>query len=186
MWWRMCVLLTVCELVIGQRVTWVWGDALHPPLFAGRTISERYPDSGRIRLRFEPPVLHIELVNRPPEQFWPRDVKFCSTMLPAAIESFMGFGGIVGLNQMVAHIHADPYVAACKCYLRVAISMNLTHVGFSDDEPLRMDQVEDFCAGDEVGILIASTEALDYPARLPPVMDAERTLLASANFVSVE
>jgi hypothetical protein len=117
--------------------TWVWGEDIPRLLDINRSpmelfeLPDDYPDHGFIQLEYnrKEEEMRLILIRRPPSRLFSKTEPFCSTMLPAAIGEFMRHLEIKRVKQIAVHIDADPYIAACKCYMRTFIRMGLSKVG---------------------------------------------------------
>ena len=104
---------------------WIWGDHIPPRWTASQSLSREFPDHGMIELSLLHDVLKINIVKRPPFWLWPTHERFCSSMLPAAINSLFRDNHIdvATLRQVTVQVDADPYIVGCSCYLRVILRM---------------------------------------------------------------
>jgi len=99
-------------------------------------------DEGFIQLQASRDELVIVFVKRPSPQLYPSDEMFCSKMLPAAMKSFMEKHHFMEPKKISVFIDAHPYVAACKCYVRLFISMGMHVV---NSLAVRDESVDAFC-----------------------------------------
>jgi hypothetical protein len=167
-------------------VAWIWGSTIpSTPSWFGdvdKTVSETFPDHGIVDLQFLRGTLEINLVKRPPAEIWNPSEKFCSHILPAAIYTMLTEYGIdVASEVELVHIlfDADPYIAACKCYMRVLVEMGFTQVVFMT---VNSDSVDGFC-GSGTRKAVHLRPGRDEVPRLPSVSPEQMELLATANFV---
>jgi hypothetical protein len=133
--------------------TWIWGVGVPViPEFieaddeATHLLSD-YTDHGFIQLEYKPiqEELLIKLVKRPPGEFYAESEPFCSRMLPTTIAQFIEAHQISRIKLMSVVVHAQPYMAACKCYMRTMISMGMNRVGAGDGVVVKPGQVESYC-----------------------------------------
>ena len=118
--------------------TWIWGEG--GPIFLYDRNEEielltEVVDHGFIRLIYKPQYegLDMDLVKRPPEHLFPEDIPFCSIMLPATISEFMDRHNLIDkIKNVRVIVSANPYLAACKCYLRTMMSMGMNNIGISN------------------------------------------------------
>ena len=166
--------------------TWTWGD--YEPDFASDLLTSdvplwaRYPHLGFISLAAAGDRIQVAMVKRPPGDLYPADKKFCSRLLPAAVVSFAhGFDFPLAEIKVVAvHIAARPYVAACKCYMRLLIGMRMNAVGDAR-EIVDEDGIDSFCARNHE---ILEGHPTDNQAELPVVSDEFLLDLRTASFVT--
>lgn len=164
--------------------SWIWGPSVPSSSLQRFTdsLSDAYPDHGFIQLRLDDDTLTISLVKRPPAIMWPPENKFCSRMLPAAINEFFSESVVTGINDInsvMVSIVADPHIAACKCYVRTLLAMGMDRLRMDSNEPVTEAEIDAFCA-DEPDIILARP-SIGGP-RLPPVTMKDMTDLASAHF----
>ena len=81
-------------------------------------------------------------------------------------------------------IHADPYMRACKCYIRLMASMGFTHVDKQSPEdedevvPQTEKEVMAFCGKPVRSKIVASIRDPRIHARLPEVSLADQMTLS--------
>ena len=151
---RLTVGLAGLQTAIGASPTtihsWVWGPGVPRIVATSNEDMESpvdYMDHGFIQLATAHDVgqISVVLVKRPPSDLFPRDEKFCSTMLPAAMVEHAEATGLKSIKSVLIHFDAHPYRAACKCYMRLLISMGLNRVGQGSGVVVHPSQVEEFC-----------------------------------------
>ena len=161
---------------------WVWRD---PVLNT---------NAGFIELKFNEedeiehtPTLSIQMVRRPPT--WPHP-RFCSSILPAAIQEMLTVHHLNAerLTQMSVLIKADPYVRACKCYIRVMAGMGFTHSGdwtktIVGPVPTNEAGVEAFCAKPERDYIMVFMGDPETHPHLPYVSVNDTALLRTRTAV---
>jgi hypothetical protein len=106
-----------------SRKLWIWGPDVPTNLASsyGRTgLYETYPDHGFIQLGLTLDEVFIDLVKRPPAQYFDPTEKFCTALLPAAITDLLEgtSTNIAAIQAINVVVDAEPYSAACKCYMR--------------------------------------------------------------------
>ena len=113
--------------------SWIWGEGFpESPEDESIPISEWYSRSGLITLMYQHqgehgPTIDVSYVKRPPDV----DGPFCKLALPAAIYAFTLHPSprdISTIKAMTVAISADPYIAACKCYMRTFVAMGFTQI----------------------------------------------------------
>jgi hypothetical protein len=80
-----------------------------------------------IQLLYDDGVLTIDLVQRGTS--WTHPEKFCSSMLPVAIDRFLSESSVnlqSDVDQMVVINQALPSIAGCLCYVRTMMSFGFT------------------------------------------------------------
>jgi hypothetical protein len=109
----------------GVSKVWIWGPRTPPGggflLQESQAFLDRFPRHGFIEIRIlEGFEVVIEVVKRPPEPYWSSDESFCSRLLPAAISKTLDDNSIAidDILLMSVVIRANPYEAACRCYLK--------------------------------------------------------------------
>lgn len=148
--------LMLVVAVVGQDEilqSWIWGEGVPQVVsrFADQDedmkLLSDYSDHGFIQLLYRKSTdgLTINLVKRPPGRFYSESEPFCSKMLPAAIARFLEHHQIPTVSEVSVVVDGHPYLAACKCYIRVMISMGLARVGEGSGVVVTPSLVEDFC-----------------------------------------
>jgi len=105
-----------------MSMTWIWGP-VDTPRVARRNVRffDRFPHHGFIQLQVQGRVVaSIEKVKRPPIPYWPSEEPFSSRVLPVAIARILTVNDLQfsDIDIMTVEIDAEPYEAACKCYLK--------------------------------------------------------------------
>ena len=147
-WIGWILLANSIEALVVQ--SWVWGpdvpkiiDSLNEDL----DVPADYPDYGFIQLqKIQTDWISINMVKRPPHHMYSRTKRFCSEMLPAAMTEFMRMWNMNEVAAVSVYILAEPYMAACKCYLGTMVSMGLTRIeGNSQDRIANSTNIESLC-----------------------------------------
>ena len=169
---------------------WVWGDGLpKDPDNLGLPFSRWYPELGVIKLTYRRlgdrgPTIDGLLVKRPP------NVKgaFCKVVLPAVIYAFTQHpiqADIATVREMTVTIDADPYIAACKCYVGTFLSMGFSQMksfigwGWTPFEDMTPERVDEYCQTDrdEIIAIVPEGQVANIPRLTPEGID----LLLSVN-----
>ena len=164
---------------------WIWGPPVRPQASStGRWLDvwEELPDHGFVHLAHYPGKLSVLNVQRPSN--WPQHESFCSSMVAAGIVEFMHSNriGVENIHMVVVGVEAHPFVAACKCYMRVMIDMGFTNFGPSGrNAKIGQTGVGKFCQRPR-GMLIARLPRQGV-ARLPFTTLADLESLRSADTI---
>ena len=176
--WILCLPLLVTCIPPTIRTTWVWGPAnpdqvsLKDPVFR---------DSSFIRLEKHRTSLNIILVSKGDN--WPDGTSFCTPMVSAAIAQFLEIHDI-DLSRDIETVEvfnmAKPYIAGCKCYVRIMVAMGYNYLWEeelveSESDILRLCEDESH----RNFIWIAHTRD-SSSVRPPPTRPEDMTLLLSA------
>ena len=165
---------------------WVWGHTALPHPSGdtqyGVPLTQRYPEHGFIEISLDGNILSIDLVKRPPADVWPTDIKFCSSMLPASISQFFIDNELLlnVVDRVEVELEAEPFTAACKCYVRVMINMGFSILN-GGPRPVNQTDVDEFCHHDHYSI--TGHLPVGEAGRLPVVPAEDMILLASASEV---
>lgn len=130
------------------------------------SLALRSPTSpGFIELSFDGEQLGIERIRRPTN--WPDGFKFCSSLLPAAVEDFLVNKlntPIDTVKRIKVHNLADKRIAGCKCYIGLMAQM-----GFNRVNNRLVENVNTFCVVDYGYTSLFTGTARDQPKTLPLV-----------------
>jgi hypothetical protein len=152
-------------------------------------LSAQFPNHGFIQLETgEHDSININLVKRPPPEFYPAYEKFCSKFLPAAMLDLMEEASMIdGVSEVRVFMTKDSYTAACRCYMKTFLAMGLPRIGETYGVVISASDIDEFCVHPQP-MLRARPVSLGEVGRAPGGVSFEdRLALAkSAKFVLVE
>ena len=128
-----CSFFVFLPIIGSTSVTtlWVWtdeGKSVADEMFDNPRMIGLFPQLSFIELKRTDSTISIEFVQRGSD--WPSGSSFCSHMLPAAMDEFLETGiDLKEILQMSVYMTADPFIAGCKCYLRLFVSMGYNTIG---------------------------------------------------------
>ena len=158
-------------------------------VFQGNTeeVSEAFVDSldidpniqqGFIKLAGVKDKLEISLVQKP--KGLRKGVRFCTEMLPAAVEAFYEYSGLdlEKLKIIEAVNVSNNRLRGCVCYVRVMVLMGFTRINRKN---VQTDKIDQFCKDMAGGTLIEARRGHGDP-ELPPVSDEARYAINNLAF----
>jgi hypothetical protein len=177
------IILVLAHENFATRVSWVWGTGALESQRHG-SVADRFPDHGFIELSVENEFLSISTVKRPPSYLYPDFLPFCSKLLPAAVSDLLTVsGGVEQLEYIHVDIESGLYaMAACRCYVRLMVAMNVTSINQFQAPPESSENISDFCNLPDLSLSLEGRFTRSRPPTIPTVDKGYNSALGGASY----
>lgn len=170
------------ESIITQ--SWIWGPDMPRSDYSNIPLALAYPEHGFIQLSSDfYQFLSIDLVKRPPNDYFSDQARFCSSVLPAAIYEFVSYNNILidFLQAVTITVDTSHYSAACKCYMRTLIAIGFNEIYSSI---VHSSDVDTFCSDHRFYEIVGKPPA-GQRGHLPAISREQIAALSTVSFTSV-
>jgi hypothetical protein len=161
------IILLMLPIMHCDNALWVWAPT--------RRQAEKFRDSSRviglfselsyIEISRENSAISVDLVQKGDDWIG----QFCTPVLPAAMSNFIDLYSIKleDIKYLKVTNLADPWIAGCKCYLRLFVSMGFT---FINGESVESESaISEYCLANTENPKTLAQKSRRIPLSKPPV-----------------